>query len=614
MQKQVLAIAKRCCVGPIAFSLLSAILPFKASAQNFDAFYIFGDSLVDNGNLFGVTRNLVPPSPPYFNGRFSNGPVWVEILGSKLGISADSTTNFAFGGATSGTFNALSPLLGVPLPGGLSLQINTFTTTTTTAEPNALYALWAGGNDYLVQPTQLRATDATGVVNNLVGAVTALSAKGARNFIVVNLPDLGQTPQERVSPTAGDTTALVNNHNSNLTAALQSLAQNRDINIIPLDANALLKEVVAEPARFGFTNVTESCLNQTAGTLCSNPDQYLFWDGIHPTAAGHRLIAEYAAAVLSAPQTVVPQGDIALDLARRQTQSLDSRFLALRSVRETPSNQRVGVFINGDLNFGHKDSDTAETGFDFANTGVTAGVDYRVTDNVALGVAVGYTANNTNLNNNLGKVQIDSNTVSVYGNFAQENFYADGVVSYGWNNFNITRKIEFNNRTATAEPEGNQLSVRADTGYNIKAGNAAIGPTVGVRYNRVNIDGYTEKDADSLNMVVKSQEAESVVLSLGAQASYTIKAGDGAVIPYVRASYEHEFADDSREIVTELATQPGIPMRANTDDPDRDYVRLGAGAQVVLSKNVSGAIDYQAIVGRRDYTDQAVKAEIRYQF
>ncbi|MDP8965902.1 MAG: SGNH/GDSL hydrolase family protein, partial [Cyanobacteriota bacterium] len=163
---------------------MSAILPFKASAQNFDAFYIFGDSLVDNGNLFGVTRNLVPPSPPYFNGRFSNGPVWVEILGSKLGISADSTHNFAFGGATSGTFNALSPLLGVPLPGGLSLQINTFTTTTTTADPNALYALWAGGNDYLVQPTQLRATDPTGVVNNVVGAVSALSAKGARNFIV----------------------------------------------------------------------------------------------------------------------------------------------------------------------------------------------------------------------------------------------------------------------------------------------------------------------------------------------------------------------------------------------------------------------------------------------
>jgi outer membrane lipase/esterase len=81
-------------------------------------------------------------------------------------------------------------------------------------------------------------------------------------------------------------------------------------------------------------------------------------------------------------------------------------------------------------------------------------------------------------------------------------------------------------------PIGNQLSVRVDTGYNIKAGNAAIGLTVGVRYNRVNIDGYSEKDAGSLNRVVKSQEAESVVLSLGTQASYTIKAGDGAVIPH----------------------------------------------------------------------------------
>jgi outer membrane lipase/esterase len=115
-------------------------------------------------------------------------------------------------------------------------------------------------------------------------------------------------------------------------------------------------------------------------------------------------------------------------------------------------------------------------------------------------------------------------------------------------------------------------------------------------------------------MVGKDQEAESVVLSLGAEASYRIKAGDGAVIPYVRATYEHEFANDSREIITEMASQPGIPMRVNTENSDRDYVKFRAGAQVVVSENVSGTLDYQAILGRKDYNDQAVKAEIRYQF
>jgi len=598
----------------LAFSCLSALLPLKASAQNFDSFYIFGDSLVDNGNLFRVTGNSIPPSPPYFNGRFSNGPVWVELLGSQLEISASSTTNFAFGGATTGTFNALSPLVGINLPGALSFQLNTFTTAPGTPSPNALYVLWAGANDYLVLPPQLRATDATGVVNNLSNTVTALTAKGARNIIVVNLPDLGKTPQERVQPTAAAISALTNSHNSKLTTALQEIAQNRNINIIPIDANALFNEVIAQPARFGFTNVTESCLNQTAGTLCSNPNQYLFWDGIHPTAAGHRIIGEFAYAVLTAPQSVVPQGDVALGIAQRQSESLDARLLALRTSRETASNQRVGIFINGDLNFGNQDTNVTKTGFDFANTGVTAGIDYRVTNNATVGVAVGYTANNTNLNNNLGKIQVDSTGVSVYGNFVQNSFYADGVVSYGRNNFNISRKIAFDNRTATAAPSGNQFSVAANTGYNIKAGNAAVGPTVGVRYNRVDIDSYTEKDAGSLNMVVKDQEAESVVLSLGAEASYRIKAGDGAVIPYVRATYEHEFANDSREIITEMASQPGIPMRVNTENSDRDYVKLRAGAQVVVSENVSATLDYQAILGRKDYNDQAVKAEIRYQF
>ncbi len=605
MKKQALA---------FAFACLSSLLPLKASAQNFDSFYIFGDSLVDTGNLFRLTGNNIPTSPPYFNGRFSNGPIWVELLGSQLGISPNSTTNFAFGGATSGTFNAVSPLVGFSLPGALSFQLNTFATSPITPSPNALYVLWAGANDYLVLPPQLRATDATPVVNNLANAVTALTAKGARNIIVVNLPDLGKTPQERVQPTAAAITALTNSHNSKLTTALQGLAQNRNINIIPIDAYALLNEVIATPARYGLTNVTESCLNQRAGTLCSNPNQYLFWDGIHPTAAGHKIIEEFTYAVLMSPQSVVPQGDVALGVVRRQSENLDARLIALRNNRETPTKQRVGVFINGDLNFGNQDNSATKSGYEFANTGVTAGIDYRVTNNATLGVAVGYTANNTNLNNNLGKIQIDSTGVSVYGSVVQNSFYADGVVSYGRNNFNITRKIAFDNRTATASPAGNQFSVAANTGYNIKSGNASFGPTVGVRYNRVDIDSYTEKDAGSLNMNVKDQKAESVVMSLGAEASYRIKAGDGAVIPYIRATYEHEFANDSREIVTEMASQPGIPMRVNTNNSDRDYLKLRAGAQIVVSENVSGTLDYQTILGRKDYSDQAVKAEIRYQF
>ncbi len=86
------------------------------------------------------------------------------------------------------------------------------------------------------------------------------------------------------------------------------------------------------------------------------------------------------------------------------------------------------------------------------------------------------------------------------------------------------------------------------------------------------------------------------------------------MIPHVQSSYEHQFANDSREITTELLTQPGIPLRARTDRPERDYVKLGVGTQVVFSPKISGAIDYETIIGRDKVSDNVVKGEIRYQF
>jgi len=118
----------------------------------------------------------------------------LETLGIKLGIDAE-TNNFAFGGFTSGTTNTLSGLVGVPLP-PLPSQLNAFTSAPGAANPDALYRLWTGANDYLILPPELRATNTQAVVNNLTNAAIALIAEGAENVIVVNLPDLGKTRQD----------------------------------------------------------------------------------------------------------------------------------------------------------------------------------------------------------------------------------------------------------------------------------------------------------------------------------------------------------------------------------------------------------------------------------
>jgi len=266
----------------------------------FSQMFVFGDSLSDDGNIFALTQGAVPPTPPYFNGRFSNGPIWVEDLAPTLGLTFNPANDFALGGSTTGTQNT-GNIPGVPPLPALQQQIDSFTSTNLKADPNALYVVYAGANDYLGAGT----TDVKTVVNNLTTAVTKLAAVGARNFMVPNLPNLGVLP----GPASQGSQAqlglglISTAHDTNLAASLAVLEKNPNINIIPVDVFNLFNNAIANPAAFGFTNVTNNIV-PGAGTDPTlrgftipagvNPNQYLFWDLIHPTTRAHFFVATTA--------------------------------------------------------------------------------------------------------------------------------------------------------------------------------------------------------------------------------------------------------------------------------------------------------------------------------
>lgn len=285
------------------FVLFSFLLPLKATAASFSQLYVFGDSLSDTGNSFQATG--IPPSPPYFEGRFSNGPVWVEYLADDLGLSQNQLTNYAFGGANTGSANTLIPgVQGLP---GLEQQIDSFKASNTSADPNALYVVWAGAPDYLSGSTLNPAVP----VNNLSTAVSSLANSGAENIVVVNLPDLGQIPATSSNPLISTTLNTVSAvHNAGLSASLDALSQQTDTNIIQVDVNSLFNRAIAHPAEFGFTNVTDACL--AGNNVCSNPNDYLFWDTIHPTTKGHQLVGELALSAIESQ--AVPEPSTALGL------------------------------------------------------------------------------------------------------------------------------------------------------------------------------------------------------------------------------------------------------------------------------------------------------------
>jgi phospholipase/lecithinase/hemolysin len=261
--------------------------------------YSFGDSLSDLGNFYNATG--VPPFP-YWEGRLSDGPVWIEHLAAKLQVPLDPADQYAWLGSMTGDTNFRDmPEAGIYFP-GFEQQIDTFLADVGPegADPQALYSVWIGANDVFDWLRKQNQTPenliATGVGNTVQGIID-LSNAGAKHFIVGNLPDLGITPDIRdLGPfAAGMLSQLSYAYNLALEEQLQALEASMGIHITRLDAFAIINQVAADPEAFGLINVTDRALDSYP---VSDPSEYLFWDGVHPTTAANEWVADFVCAAL----------------------------------------------------------------------------------------------------------------------------------------------------------------------------------------------------------------------------------------------------------------------------------------------------------------------------
>ena len=282
----------------------------------FTTLFAFGDSLSDAGNLYFADRRTAPVSPPYDPGHFSNGPTWVEDLSEMLGLGALTPSlkggnDFAFGGAQTGT-TAIEGLNPIDLPG----QIVDYALSHPRPVPGALYTLDIGANDIMNTLSEFAAgkitlggvsTVVTEAENNTVHAIDALYLLGARNLLFYEVPNLGLTPLFDGTPLQGVASFFARSFDKTVLADLVPL-ERLGLKVSDLNTYALLGKVEANPSHYGFTNASDPVwtgkfTSYTSGTLVStNPaiqNQYLFWDHVHPTAAGHQLTADFAYGLLA---------------------------------------------------------------------------------------------------------------------------------------------------------------------------------------------------------------------------------------------------------------------------------------------------------------------------
>ncbi len=308
--------------GPGGFRGLFGVACTPAAAA-YTSIFAFGDSLSDAGNLFAESESTIPLKP-YVDGHFSNGPTWVEDLSQMLGLgpmkpflTSNNGTNYAFGGAQTGTtdINPFDP--NSPIHIDFPDQITAFNLVDPNPVKGALYTLDIGANDIMnaleaFSENKISYDEVETVVmqaeTNTIDSVKSLIGLGARSLLFYEVPNLGLTPRFDGTALQADASDLAAAFNAAVLKGLAGLKSD-GLKVFTLDTYDLLGEIKADPSGFGFTNVSDPCwtgsfTDPTSGTLCSpdpsDQNQFLFWDEVHPTAAGHLLAAEFAVDALTA--------------------------------------------------------------------------------------------------------------------------------------------------------------------------------------------------------------------------------------------------------------------------------------------------------------------------
>lgn len=306
----------------VMVAVLIAMGAPSAEKAPFSRFVVFGTSLSDPGNAFALAGGtntpphydvdfLLVPQVPYARGghHTTNGATWIEQLARARGLAG--TVRPAFSGSDRHATNyavAAARAREDGLNVNLSEQVDTFLARFEQHAPDdALYAIEMGVNDIRDAVGAYAAGgDGQPIIEAAIFAMSQniqrLYFAGARKLLVWRVPNVGLTPAMRsLGPQAmalGGKVTL--GFNAALDAALVQLSLALPgLDIMRLDADQLVNDIVAAPGAYGLSNVTSACITpDVAPFFCKQPDEYLFWDGIHPTRATHSIVAETAAVVL----------------------------------------------------------------------------------------------------------------------------------------------------------------------------------------------------------------------------------------------------------------------------------------------------------------------------
>jgi outer membrane lipase/esterase len=622
----------------VLLSLFAGAGATSVQAQQFSSVVFFGDSLTDDGYFRPVLAALGLPAPLVATlGRFttSPGPVWSELVSNYYGQTPAASNAggliYAQGGARVALPSASTPTGAAQRP--VTTQLGEYLAHNNgVADPNGLFAIWAGANDIfqtlggvgagLIDPSAV-----PGIIQTAAGAeigvVAALKQAGAKYIIVMALPDIGATPAFAslgAANAAGATQATVGYNTALFTGLKQA-----GLRVIPIDMFTFFGEIRANPSQYGFTNITTPVCQPfppfsttsdaffcppSAQSPANGSQTYSFADGVHPTTASHALIAEFVESMITAPA----------EYSLLAETPLRTRAASNRTIYEglaSSATNSIGRWTAWAAYDGGKfdiDASQGLAGLSSTNKVTTVGAAARISESATLGIAVGQAKNDASFGNNNGGFRTTENAFSLYGQFNYWGFYGTGIVSIANLSYdNVQRNIVLGPtiRSATSNPKGSNSSAYFDLGYDFKIDRFRIGPVVSVTSQNVTVNAFDESNAMSSDLHISQQDKSSEVWSVGIHA----EADFYGWTPWVRVSADKERKDQARVVTASpLSLVSGNSYDIPAFSPDSSFTSYSLGVRGTVIEHVGLSLAYYAVNSRQGIKDDGVTAMVSYKF
>jgi outer membrane lipase/esterase len=544
-----------------------------ASAQSYGRLVVFGDSLSDTGNLFAVTGGLAPAAP-FVNGRFSTGPVFVELLGFNLGRYAagspvTGSINYAFGGSRTDT-------LATPGP-GMRTQLAAYTAAGGRFGPNDLVSILGGANNIFqglpaagasANPPQALQPIALAAATDINAITNSVAAAGAGTILVTNLPKLSLTPQFRNTAAAPLADFGVTTFNGALYTGLQATAAaNPNTNIIYMDLFKIGDVIAGNPGQFGVTNVTDQCALATP--RCGDPG-YFYVDGVHPTALGHRLIANLATDYLYYGDLGAQSAMLGETTFRHREDALDANSEAL-SGREAWADG-TQITIGGSYDQTDTDSRGLVSAVSSEGYGMRIALENAWSNTWKVGLAGSY--RQSDLEAGRWTADVETYGFDIYAGWRSANAFINAGGGVAADRYDTTRLTSLAPIVHNGSTDGFSQGARLQGGLWFDMGGVALSPRAAVTWASAKVEAFHE-----LGPAAEYAFADRTVKGTSAEVSLRAEAAMGGFALFAEGGYRNSLDDNSDAVRTGINNNTARFLSRQVEEPFGGQALAAAGVR-----------------------------------